>query len=92
MIADGHHRFAAARAHDQAIGGHGSVLALLTPMGAGGLRLQAIHRVVPDLDLDAALVSAAAGFQVTDRTPADGDVRRVVEDWTARRGEVRTAD
>ena len=86
VIADGHHRFAAARDHQQAVGGHGSVLALLTPMGVGGLRLQAIHRVVPDLDLDAALASAAAGFRVADRTPADGDVRQVVEGWTARRG------
>jgi len=86
VIADGHHRFAATRDHQQATGGHGSVLALLTPMGAGGLRLQAIHRVVPDLTLDAALASATAGFRVQDLSPADGDLRRVVDDWTAQRG------
>ncbi|QXG76015.1 DUF1015 domain-containing protein [Modestobacter sp. L9-4] len=85
VIADGHHRFAAARDHQQAHGGHGSVLALLTPMGAGGLRLQAIHRVVPDLALADALATAAAGFAVQDLSPTDGDLRRVVEDWTARR-------
>ncbi|MFQ1002282.1 DUF1015 domain-containing protein [Modestobacter sp. SSW1-42] len=86
VIADGHHRFAAARDHQQAVGGHGSVLALLTPMGAGGLRLQAIHRVVPDLGLDAALAAAAAGFQVRDLSPADGDLRRGVDGWAAQPG------
>jgi uncharacterized protein (DUF1015 family) len=83
VIADGHHRFAAARDHEHSTGGHGSVLALLTPMGSGGLRLQAIHRVVPDLTLAAALTGAAAGFRVQDVTPADGDVRAVVTAWTA---------
>jgi uncharacterized protein (DUF1015 family) len=85
VIADGHHRFAAARDHQQAHGGHGSVLALLTPMGAGGLRLQAIHRVVPDLSLADALATAEAGFAVQDLSPTDGDLRKVVQDWTARR-------
>ena len=82
VTADGHHRFAAARAHARSVGGHGSVLALLTPMGSGGLRLQAIHRVVPDLSLDAALAAAADGFRVQDLSPADGDVLPVVEAWT----------
>ena len=86
VIADGHHRFAAARAHQQALGGHGSVLALLTPMGAGGLRLQAIHRVVPDLSIEAALETAAHGFRVRELAGAGSDVRPVVDAWTARRG------
>jgi uncharacterized protein (DUF1015 family) len=86
VIADGHHRFAAARDHQRAIGDHGSVLALLTPMGTGGLRVQAIHRVVPDLPLEMALAAAAAGFTVRELTPPDGDVRREVEEWAARRG------
>ncbi|SFF81353.1 DUF1015 domain-containing protein [Blastococcus tunisiensis] len=84
VIADGHHRFAAARAHQRSTGGGpGSVLALVTPMGPGGLRVDAIHRVVPGLDLDAALHAAAAGFRLTE-LPAGGssladDVRR----WAA---------
>ncbi len=67
VIADGHHRFAAAqalhRAHPE---GDCRVLALLTPMGAGGLRVEAIHRVVPDLTLHDAAAAAARGFTVTD--------------------------
>jgi hypothetical protein len=35
------------------------VLALVTPMGPGGLRVEAIHRVVPDLSLDEAPPAAA---------------------------------
>ena len=90
VIADGHHRFAAAREHQAAGGGpgsaHGSVLALLTPMGAGGLRVRAIHRVVPDLTMDAAVTSAAAGFNTQDVSPADGDVRSAVLRWSGQDG------
>jgi uncharacterized protein (DUF1015 family) len=67
VIADGHHRFAAAQAHARqrpGAPGADAVLALVTPMGPGGLRVEAIHRVVPDLDLDRAVAAAAAGFQV----------------------------
>ena len=72
VIADGHHRFAAARA--LAAGGPGQVLALLTPMGPGGLRVRAIHRVVPDLDLAQAVRAAATGFTVTPtRVPVADD-------------------
>jgi uncharacterized protein (DUF1015 family) len=67
VIADGHHRFAAARAlHRTHPDGDCRVLALLTPMGAGGLRVEAIHRVVPDLSLAAAGAAAARGFTVTE--------------------------
>jgi uncharacterized protein (DUF1015 family) len=69
VIADGHHRFAAARAHqrtDPGCTGCDAVLALLTPMGPGGLRVAAIHRVVPELALDEAATAAAADFTVTD--------------------------
>ena len=45
-------------------------------MGPGGLRVDAIHRVVPDLALDAAVAAAAAGV------PADGSARST---GTARR-------
>ncbi|SDO10223.1 Uncharacterized conserved protein, DUF1015 family [Klenkia soli] len=76
VIADGHHRFAAARAH--AAGGPGRVLALLTPMGPGGLRVQAIHRVVPGLDLARAGRLAGTGFTVT---PADGDAEEIARAW-----------
>ena len=69
MIADGHHRFAAARANARAepgVPGSDAVLALVTPMGPGGLRVAAIHRVLPDLGLDAAVAGAAAGFRLRD--------------------------
>jgi uncharacterized protein (DUF1015 family) len=67
VIADGHHRFAAAQAHARqrpGAPGADAVLALVTPMGPGGLRVEAIHRVVPDLTLDRAVSAASAGFQV----------------------------
>lgn len=87
VIADGHHRFTAAREHERSgAPGAGAVLALLTPMGAGGLRVQAIHRVVPELDLAPALAGARTGFQVVDRTPVDGDVERFVSEWVAGSG------
>lgn len=92
VIADGHHRFAAARAHqrtDPGCPGCDAVLALLTPMGPGGLRVAAIHRVLPDLVLDDAAAAAAAGFAVTDvplpGAPADpAALAGAVADWLAR--------
>jgi uncharacterized protein (DUF1015 family) len=69
VIADGHHRFAAAQANSRrnpGSAGSDAVLALLTPMGPGGLRVAAIHRVLPDLGLQAAVTAAAAGFRVDD--------------------------
>jgi uncharacterized protein (DUF1015 family) len=94
VIADGHHRFAAAREHaaghrdDPAAqgSGHGRVLALLTPMGPGGLQVRAIHRVVPEFTLADALAAARAGFGVRDLTPADGNVRATGLAWTTRLG------
>ncbi|MGY1857218.1 DUF1015 domain-containing protein [Modestobacter sp. SYSU DS0290] len=82
VIADGHHRFAAAREH-QTTGGSSrcAVLALLTPMGPGGLRVQAIHRVVPDLSLASAVDLAAAGLTAREVTPADGEVAEVCRRW-----------
>ena len=90
VIADGHHRFAAARAHqrsDPGCRGCDAVLALLTPMGAGGLRVAAIHRVLPDLRLDDATRDAAGGFTVED-VPVHGgrsstDVAAAVHAWLA---------
>lgn len=84
VIADGHHRFAAARAHQHGGGeGHGTdgVLALVTPMGPGGLRVDPIHRVVPELDLDAAVQAAAAGFRVTDVATAEESTTDAVRRW-----------
>ena len=89
VIADGHHRFAAARANSAAhpgMRGADAVLALVTPMGAGGLRVAPIHRVVPGMDLDAALAAAAAGFAVS-ALPVPGSgpdaVCAAVADWLA---------
>jgi len=86
VIADGHHRFAAAREHaaqvDQDDGGHHSVLALLTPMGPGGLHVRAIHRVVPDLPLEEALDRARAGFRVTELAPAGDGLPAAAARWT----------
>jgi uncharacterized protein (DUF1015 family) len=81
VIADGHHRFAAARANSRAEppqDGSDAVLALVTPMGRGGLRVAPIHRVVPDLSLDAALAGARQGFQVTAMPVGDRDQVAVV--------------
>jgi hypothetical protein len=61
-----------------------AILALLTPMGPGGLRVHAIHRVVPDLTLEEALAGAARGFQVADLGPA-GDGAADVADEVRRR-------
>ena len=67
VIADGHHRFAAAQAlHRTHPDGDCRVLALLTPMGTGGLRVESIHRVVPDLGLPEAADAAARGFTVAE--------------------------
>jgi uncharacterized protein (DUF1015 family) len=89
VIADGHHRFAAARANHAAhsgLPGSDAVLALVTPMGPGGLRVAPIHRVLPDLEMDTALASAAAGF-VLSEVPLPGDgpdaVSAAVHDWIA---------
>jgi uncharacterized protein (DUF1015 family) len=92
VIADGHHRFAAARAHqrtDPGCTGCDAVLALLTPMGPGGLRVAAIHRVLPELTLDDAAAAASTDFSVTDvplrGTAVDpGAVAAAVAGWLAR--------
>jgi uncharacterized protein (DUF1015 family) len=87
VIADGHHRFAAAREHQRNGGAHaGAVLALLTPMGAGGLRLRAIHRVVPDLPMDAALMAAAAGFTVRELAVPAGERDTFLRGWPGATG------
>ncbi len=68
VIADGHHRFAAAQAHARDVTGtaeQAAVLALVTPMGPGGLRVEPIHRVLPGLKLATAADVAAGGFRVT---------------------------
>jgi uncharacterized protein (DUF1015 family) len=84
VIADGHHRFAAARAHQRSGAAHaGAVLALLTPMGPGGLRLQAIHRVVPDLTLEQASASAAGGFTVREVPVPAEQVDGFLREWPA---------
>jgi uncharacterized protein (DUF1015 family) len=92
VIADGHHRFAAATAHHRERPdrvGSDAVLALVTPMGSTGLRVEAIHRVVPDLPLQAALSAAARGFRVEERPVAgesDG-LPRAINDWLTADGE-----
>ncbi|SES66184.1 Uncharacterized conserved protein, DUF1015 family [Geodermatophilus poikilotrophus] len=83
VIADGHHRFAAARAH-----GAQAILALVTPMGPGGLRVHPIHRVVPDLSLGEALAAASAGFRATELRVGAGGPAEAVERWISVPGEV----
>jgi uncharacterized protein (DUF1015 family) len=93
VIADGHHRFAAAQAHARAatrVPGSEAVLALVTPMGPGGLRVAAIHRVLPDLGLDIAVAQARKGFQLRD-LPGTGNGSDAVVDsirrWLATAAE-----
>jgi uncharacterized protein (DUF1015 family) len=88
VIADGHHRFAAARANSRAGGTEGSnaVLALVTPMGPGGLRVAPIHRVVPELSLDEALAAAGPGFDLSEMPVGGGteaEILTAVERWLA---------
>lgn len=89
VIADGHHRFAAARANSRAETpreGSEAVLALVTPMGPGGLRVAPIHRVVPDLPLEDAVAAARAGFQVSELPvePAGAEaVLDAIDRWLA---------
>ena len=90
VIADGHHRFAAARAHAAAqppVPGSDAILALVTPMGPGGLRVDAIHRVVPELDLETAVAEAARGF-TTEDLPVEGPagVGAEIARWLADEG------
>jgi uncharacterized protein (DUF1015 family) len=93
VIADGHHRFAAARANARAQPGQpgsDAVLALVTPMGPGGLRVAAIHRVLPDLRLDLALAGAAEGFCLRDlpvRGAGPDAVAVEVDGWLRTPGE-----
>jgi uncharacterized protein (DUF1015 family) len=83
VIADGHHRFAAAQANARSTPGAAAVLALLTPMGPGGLRVHAIHRVVPDLPLQDALSAVAVGFEVTEIALDSGGTAGTVQRWLA---------
>jgi uncharacterized protein (DUF1015 family) len=89
VIADGHHRFAAARANardESPQQGRDALLALVTPMGPGGLRVAPIHRVVPDLSLDDAVAAAADGFQVSELPVAGGsraEILDAVHRWLA---------
>ena len=91
VIADGHHRFAAARANARAQAlGSDAVLALVTPMGPGGLRVAAIHRVLPELGLDSAVEAAAHGFRLSDLTipgTGPGAVGAGIDRWLATPGE-----
>jgi uncharacterized protein (DUF1015 family) len=93
VIADGHHRFAAACANARAQPGEpgtDAVLALVTPMGPGGLRVAAIHRALPEIALDRAVAGAAEGFRLRD-VPVPGAgadaVVAAVDRWLGSPGE-----
>jgi len=89
VIADGHHRFAAARANSRAASprpGSDAVLALVTPMGPGGLRVDPIHRAVPDLSLEDALAAVGDAFDVSELPVGSGsqaDILAAVRQWLA---------
>jgi uncharacterized protein (DUF1015 family) len=92
VIADGHHRFAAALAHHRDrpdSPGSDAVLALVTPMGASGLRVEAIHRVVPDLPFEVAVSAAARGFRIEERTHATGreGLEAAIDAWLSDSGD-----
>ena len=86
VIADGHHRFAAATAHARTnprTPGADAVLALVTPMGAGGLRVDPIHRVIPEFGIEAAVAAATHGFQATELLPRSepAAVTQTIQRW-----------
>src|SRR3712207_9015018 len=62
--------------------GTDAILALLTPMGPGGLRVDPIHRVVPGLSFAAAVQSAERGF-VTADVPVAGEAWTRSEEHTS---------
>jgi len=66
----------------------------VTPMGAGGLRVDAIHRIVPDLQLDVAVAQAAAEFVPTEVPVGESDLRAAIRKWLAGtdRGEFLLTD
>ncbi|MCV2488999.1 DUF1015 domain-containing protein [Geodermatophilus sp. YIM 151500] len=91
VIADGHHRFAAALAHhrsDPRRPGSDAVLALVTSSGPGGLRVEAIHRVVPDLPFDRAVATAATRFTVSEVGSGRDcpEAERLARTWLAEPG------
>ena len=91
VIADGHHRFAAATDHHRAAPstpGADAVLALVTSSGPGGLRVEAIHRVLPDLPFPRAVETAGRGFEVGEvEVPAPGgDLAEAARAWLAAAG------
>jgi uncharacterized protein (DUF1015 family) len=91
VIADGHHRFAAARANSRTDSrpGRDAVLALITPMGPGGLRVDPIHRVVPDLSQDDALAAVGDAFEVSEVPVGGGTPAEIlagIERWLATSG------
>ncbi len=74
VVADGHHRLAAARADRAARPGpgpHDRLLALVVPTDMHGPRVRAIHRVLPGVGLDAVLARGAGRFRV-EELPAPG--------------------
>jgi len=56
-------------------------------MGPGGLRVDPIHRVVPDLDLDSAVRAAATGFTLTDVPTGGTSAADAVHRWLTAAGE-----
>jgi len=77
LLADGHHRHAAYRRL-----GHRSGLAMVVDDGEEGLRLGAIHRVLPSVGIDA--ITATPGIRVTHLGSGPG---RAVQVHRSRRGE-----
>lgn len=72
-IADGHHRYATARAHRErkaATAGSGPwdfIMAMVAPAEGSGLTIGPYHRLLPDLDFDRDAVLDA--FEVSDQDP-----------------------
>lgn len=67
VIADGHHRYAAALAHRASLPGPGPadrILALLVPIDPHGPRVQAIHRVLPGVPLDTVAAGVVGRFRI----------------------------
>lgn len=80
LVADGHHRYETALAHQaerratDGPGGHDAVMALVVELDDSQLSVQAIHRVVADVEEEALLAALRRWFDLQATDPVDAGV------------------